>query len=393
MISVIVPVFNKKNYISQCIESVIKQSYKKIEFLIVDDGSTDDSLEIIKEWEKKDERIRVFSKKNGGQNSARKYGLERAQGEWVFFLDADDYIESAAIEKMYSRVEDDIDAVTCGCITVDGNNHFLGKVLKEGVYSGIELAKFRINVSEYYTINLPLGICPFLYRKKIADKMFNNIDLSIRYGEDLISYLALLDVHKVFFLEERLYNIRKNSESVTRKQTESNYVSQLKIYKYLFDEYSRRRAPLYFKKQLEQIIISNLLIGGYKDAFDYEDGLYPYEGVNNGARVVIYGMGLFGKALKSYLIEKKRIEYLFSVDKNYLLFSDEDIRNPEELKNADFDFILISTLFYDTTEMIVRFLETMGINTSKIKKIEAKMISMKYIKYDQDDCYVPTTIS
>lgn len=92
MISVIVPVFNTENYLKKCIDSILQQTYQDIELIIVDDGSTDNSFFICKEYERKDRRVKVIHKENGGQGSARNVGLDVCKGEYIIFVDSDDYI-------------------------------------------------------------------------------------------------------------------------------------------------------------------------------------------------------------------------------------------------------------------------------------------------------------
>ena len=100
-ISVIVPVWNAHKYLHRCIDSILNQTYRNIELLLVDDGSTDNSLEICEEYAKKDKRVRVFHKENGGQASARNYGLEYATGEFVGFVDNDDWILPSMYERLH----------------------------------------------------------------------------------------------------------------------------------------------------------------------------------------------------------------------------------------------------------------------------------------------------
>lgn len=103
-VSVIVPVWNAHDYIGKCVDSIINQTYKNIEILLVDDGSTDDSLQICKEYEKKDERVRVFHKKNGGQGSARNLGLDNCTGEYIGFVDNDDWIFPTMYERLVELI-------------------------------------------------------------------------------------------------------------------------------------------------------------------------------------------------------------------------------------------------------------------------------------------------
>ncbi len=106
LISIIVPVYNTEKYLDRCIQSICKQSYQEMEILLVDDGSTDRSLEICKQWAEKDGRIQVFTKENGGSSSARNLGITKAQGEYLGFVDSDDYIEDTMYEDLVHAVVD-----------------------------------------------------------------------------------------------------------------------------------------------------------------------------------------------------------------------------------------------------------------------------------------------
>lgn len=114
LISVIVPVYNIEKYLPRCIESIRKQTYNNLEIILVNDGSTDTSGTICDEFAKKDERIRVIHKENGGSSSARNAGIENAKGEYLGFVDSDDYIESEMYEKMICAIEE----TDCGIIQV-----------------------------------------------------------------------------------------------------------------------------------------------------------------------------------------------------------------------------------------------------------------------------------
>ena len=104
MISVVVPVYNKQNSIKRCIESVLKQSYINWELLLIDDGSTDNSAKIIQPY-LKDDRIHYYHKENGGVSSARNMGIRKAKGEWIIFLDSDDYFLPNALNSLLQTAE------------------------------------------------------------------------------------------------------------------------------------------------------------------------------------------------------------------------------------------------------------------------------------------------
>ena len=115
-ISVIVPVYKAETFLHQCIDSILAQTFQNFEVLLINDGSPDRSGEICDEYAKKDSRIRVFHKENGGVTSARKYGIEQSCGEWIMFIDSDDYIELKSLELLLSSAyENDTESPYGSC--------------------------------------------------------------------------------------------------------------------------------------------------------------------------------------------------------------------------------------------------------------------------------------
>lgn len=115
MITVIVPIYNTEKYLKRCLNSIINQTYKNLEIILVDDGSSDGSSVICDEYKKKDDRITYYRLENGGQGKARNYALDRCHGEWIAFVDSDDWIEKDMYEKMINIAEDNhADIAVCG---------------------------------------------------------------------------------------------------------------------------------------------------------------------------------------------------------------------------------------------------------------------------------------
>ncbi len=105
LISVVVPVYNVENYVGKCLESIINQTYNNIEIIVVNDGSTDNSLQKVNEYGIKDKRVKIISKKNGGLSSARNAGIDIAKGKYIMFIDSDDFIELTMIETLYNNIK------------------------------------------------------------------------------------------------------------------------------------------------------------------------------------------------------------------------------------------------------------------------------------------------
>ena len=141
LFSIIVPVYNVEKYIHKCIESFICQTYKDIEIILVDDGSTDNSSSIFDEYADKDKRIRVIHKKNGGLSDARNAGIEIASGEYILFVDSDDYIETDTCRKLLKYTKLDCDIIIADAIAEDGIVSIEHITLHDVIFTGKEYLK------------------------------------------------------------------------------------------------------------------------------------------------------------------------------------------------------------------------------------------------------------
>lgn len=187
VVSIIVPVFNTGQYLSQCIESILSQSYCSFELLLIDDGSTDESGAICDEYAKKDSRIRVFHKENGGVSSARNFGLDNAIGEWIYFVDSDDAILPDGLQTLVNAIGDKVDIVLGGYLRISCDGTVLSSIPDQTrmVLSKKESLK---TIYEPYSIVYPyLGyMCIRLFRNKIIQKNHLRFDTSIAIKEDTL---------------------------------------------------------------------------------------------------------------------------------------------------------------------------------------------------------------
>ena len=144
LISIVVPIYNVENYLRMCLDSIQNQTYKNFECLLINDGSPDNSAEICREYVAKDSRFRYFEKENGGLSSARNYGIDRAEGSFITFVDSDDWLESTCLE-ILSEKKNQYDAdivVSCYCIYDEEKETYLFFTYGEEydkVYSSKEL--------------------------------------------------------------------------------------------------------------------------------------------------------------------------------------------------------------------------------------------------------------
>lgn len=215
MISVIVPVYNMEKYLKKCVDSILNQDYKDIELILVDDGSKDSSPLMCDEFADHDDRIKVIHKENGGQGSARNMGLDIAKGEYISFIDSDDWVEPDMYTNLITIAqENDADLAICEVALC----HEDGTVLKKKRVNGTlimtkdEAFSHRFDGSEIVT-DSP---CNKLYKKEL----FKNL----RYPENrlledsALMYLILDRVQKVVSSEKIGYNIRCDMGSVSRRK-------------------------------------------------------------------------------------------------------------------------------------------------------------------------------
>lgn len=213
LISVIIPAYNAEQYIRKTIESICNQSYKNLEIIVVDDGSTDETKAVIEELLKEDDRVYAYFKSNGGVTSARLYGLEKATGDWVAFVDSDDTLS----ENMYERLMDnavkyDADISHCG----------YKMIFPDRVDLYYDTRRVVVQTSEEGIRDLIEGkfIEPALWNKLFRKELFNGImekmDFSIKNWEDLLmNFYVFQNSKRLVYFDECLYNytIRANSAS------------------------------------------------------------------------------------------------------------------------------------------------------------------------------------
>ena len=216
LVSIIIPVYNLELYIDKCIQSILSQTYHDLQIILVDDGSTDNSFNIMKKFAEEDDRIVLLSQKNSGVSSARNYGLQMASGEYIMFVDGDDTIVDNAVGKLLEFIlKYDTDIVCCGFTFVnsDGNiSRAIGNVKVHYV-----LRNENILANYLLGKNIWSSCCARLYKKKFLDKYRINFLQGLSIGED--GYFTLQVMSKassIVIIGDCLYRILVRLSSATR---------------------------------------------------------------------------------------------------------------------------------------------------------------------------------
>ena len=244
-VSVIIPVYGVEKYIGKCLDSLVNQTLKDIEIIVVNDGTKDNSQKIIDKYAKKYKNIKALIKENGGQGSARNYGLEHAVGEYIGYVDGDDYVEYDMYEKLYNKAkENDLDVVICGNYNV--SEDYKNKTID------LEFTKFDDNF-----INALLGkkaVWNKIYKRNIIGK--TAFRSKVWYEDFDFSIKVLTNAKKIDYVNEPLYDylLRKGST-----MNNSNVDRNLEIL-LAFDEIIKNKKYDKYREIIEFLAIDHIYI-------------------------------------------------------------------------------------------------------------------------------------
>lgn len=227
LVSLIIPVYNAEDTLSKCLDSILNQTYKEIEILLINDGSIDKSLKIMQDYAKKDTRIKLINKKNSGVSSTRNKGIKEAKGDYLMFIDSDDYIRNNTISTLVKEIEkNNVDIIRFNGFIENKKGQMLELEFPINNRKILCSPENKIDIIEL--INHPTKsircYSPLLFLKNNDIILFNE---ELSYLEDKVFYLEnLLNNKKIMFLNEYLYYYTYNKKSTTKSI--DNYIENIK---------------------------------------------------------------------------------------------------------------------------------------------------------------------
>ena len=371
MISVIVPIYNTSEYLEQCVGSILNQTYRDLEVILVDDGSSYLCGKACDEYAVTDYRVKVIHKENGGLVSARKTGLKAATGEFVGYVDSDDWIEPDYYEKMVLAQEK-----TGADIVLSGHFHDIGADSRQvrdnfsvGVYTKEQLLPALLYAGRFFEYGVQPHMVTKLFKKEIAVKMQMRVDNRIVIGEDAaVVYPSVLEAEKVYVSDVCAYHYIQHPNSITKsREVKKGAEIYDLLFKCLEEAFKEKKVWEILESQLKQYK-KYLLFMHQISIFD-KKVLMPYGGIQQGSKVIIYGAGVLGQKMYRYLAEKEEISIVLWVDQKYVVYQENGfgVSDPDEiLKVTDYDFILIANTVQDVAENIRQYLVDKGIDNKKI---------------------------
>lgn len=274
-VSVIIPVYNVESYLSRCLDSIISQTFKDIEVVCVNDGSTDSSPKILECYSKMDNRVRVINKKNGGLSSARNAGVMVAKGEYILFVDSDDYISTNAVERLYKNAEKNISDMVVFAYVQGDKEYAPVKKMGTSEYRGFENkpcnAK-KLPDSAYRAFPVSAW-CKFYKTDFIRNKSFyeDMIYEDIPFWADVFT-----SAERITYIDEALYFYRTGRIGQIMQTKSDKVMDVIKAYKRVYkllierEVWQRYRHQVQMLMMLDSLLKYNVVLDEYKEKMFYE---------------------------------------------------------------------------------------------------------------------------
>lgn len=372
-LSIVVPVYNTKQYLNDCLQSIVRQTYTNIEILIVDDGSTDGSDEVCKMFAGRDDRILYIRQENKGLIGARRTGVEHASGEFLMFVDSDDWIEDGMASFLAEQIQG-ADMATSGVYyeTRPGMvTEYLDQYAAEE-YDGAQkeyLLKTMLYDMDSDTLQrLTPWIWNKLYRTGIARQVYQNLETDNSFAEDgvfLYNYLLISGAVKI--CHPCFYHYRYREDSMFHGGNPNMLSDINKAYLALLPGFGRHQLKDSLLPQLQRWVSVTAVMAvnggmGFSQQIQIPEFMLDTDGLK-GKRIVLYGAG---KAGKDYFrqLTKMGYEIVLWVDSNG---SEEgNVRKPQDILSVEYDIILTAVSRPEYVESIRNLLQGFGIGEEKM---------------------------
>lgn len=379
LLSVIVTVYNCENQIEKCLKSIINQTYKNLEIIIVNDGSTDNSKKIYECYAMIDRRIVVLEQENRGVISARILGAENANGEYLTFVDGDDWIEKEMYQNLMMHVEKKTyDMIISGLLL---ENEFESwneiDLVEEGAYdkSGIQKKIIPFMMYEEYNERRAItsSLCNKICKKTLFEKQLAFIDPRVTYGEDALFVYPMIAMAKSIYVEKKAwYHYVTSQNSMVHSFTLESF-GKIKL---LQESLQRAFANIGIWNQMEnqvKVYIRPFLYGAIESIYglliekDYYN--FPVSRVEKGSKVILYGAGKVGKSYYKWLMHSSYATVAGWVDRDWVRLNTgfySIIEEPESIVNKQYDYVVVAVINKSMACEIISSLTALGIDKNLI---------------------------
>lgn len=367
----------------QCIESVVSQTYRKLEIILVDDGSTDDSPALCDTYAKNDARVKVIHKKNEGLVRARKTGVEQAGGEYITYVDADDWVDLNAYETIVEKMaERQADMILYGLVEeYEDRSVRKENQQEEGFYQRDAIREkiypHMLNSGVFFHF----GMIPNLFCKMIKRELLHKVQMlvsdEVEFGEDAdCTFQMILEANSIVVIRDTPYHYRKTPNSMVWRKTD--FERSRSLYQDLRTAFEKSGQRDVLMPQLYRYMLFILLLKATERFAGYE----AFAGRFVNRKIILYGAGGFGQEMYRMLTEKRLGEVVLWADKRYPVYKKLElpVSAPEEIAACAYDMVFIAVLDVQVCERITESLMEQGVSREKISYIEPTEPYLEMVK-------------
>ncbi len=384
LLSVIVPVFNTEIYLKKCLDSIIHQTYSEIEVILIDDGSTDGSSEICDIFAENNVRITVIHQENRGQGNARKKGLKQAKGKYIYYIDADDWVDEDLIENLVKRIKEyrpDIISVGVKREYGDDKIHIDSTPFADGFYDkkAIEqkIIPKLIYTDRFFEWGQQLTLWHYAIKKELLEVNQKKVSDQIRIAEDVACvFPCIVDAKNMYIYSESYYHYRQRSNSIKRSVFLDELENLRLVCQVLMDKFKYSDKKQALLKKVKYLVAFELLTSVSADIM-FVNGTYPFKDFPSRSKLIVYGAGVFGTNVIRALKESNYADVVAWVDSNYKKYQSDGyrVKSPDILHEINYDYIIIAVIRADIRRDIFRFLSIYNIPDEKIIDIDLDKIN------------------
>ena len=358
LISIIVPVYNTYDYLKTCVKSIVNQTYKNIEIILVDDGSEDGSAQLCDEYDGLYQNIHAFHNNHSGATASRNLGIEKSKGNYIGFVDSDDWIETDMYEKLHTAIKyEKANIAVCRFFMNRNGTDYPER--RRSLFNGTYRAESGIIVdnliysSDYKNKGISPNLWDKIFERSLLVEAQSKVDVRTKFAEDdLCVYSALLNADAVSFIDEPLYHYRQHEESVTKEQDREYFSKITLFYQQMRDVFVKHPKSEVLLEKLDRYMVEFVLRGLNKSfGFGYGN-IVPFFMCDKktlseltGRRVILYGAGNVGKDYYNQLTNYSAINIVKWIDNNFeeCKRNGLDVGPVEVLRTySDYDFILLA---------------------------------------------------
>lgn len=358
-VSVIIPVYNVENYLRESLDSVINQTLNDIEIICIDDGSTDNSLEILREYSKKDTRIKVISKENEGQGPTRNLGIELAKGKYISFVDSDDIIKSNMLETLYNKmVQNDLELVMCPIERFDNET---GEKLGESWYydlkylDGLNKEVFNHKDTKKFTFNVAVTPPNKLYKKSFLLKNNIKFPTGVLFEDEVFFIKVYTLANRISIVNHALYCYRVNRKGSTMKKRGKRTFDVISIFNLIKNFLIDNKLFDFYKNEFFNRFVYLILKKFDETSSEYQEEFYQKikKNLQNISKEDIENMDASVRLRLKNILKSNNLNEFRALEEYKLFSVIMPIYNTEDYLEEAIDSIINQNLDFSNIELIL----------------------------------------